>query len=180
MNVATVSWNASCLRNSWKPFATSVWQAILCHAPGTRRQSCRSAPHGAQDNPQDRAGHPAGSLTVGTRRLLRGAFRDTHTGEINGPIYEYDIRSAYPAAMLQLPCLAHGRWSRYVELSKCNIDAHTFYVCRAEFKHPMPQQLCGLPVRTGQGRSTGHDKAAASTGLAKLALRDASCNCRLS
>jgi hypothetical protein len=31
-------------------------------------------------------------------------------GPVSGPLYQYDIRSAYPAAAIDLPCLAHGRW----------------------------------------------------------------------
>lgn len=31
-------------------------------------------------------------------------------GVHNGAVYDYDINSAYPSAMLDLPCLAHGTW----------------------------------------------------------------------
>jgi hypothetical protein len=33
-------------------------------------------------------------------------------GQIDGPIYIYDIRSAYPAQMVQLPSLKDGQWQR--------------------------------------------------------------------
>lgn len=39
-----------------------------------------------------------------------GRFETAAVGEIPGPIYEYDINSAYPYAMQNLPCLAHGTW----------------------------------------------------------------------
>lgn len=34
------------------------------------------------------------------------------TGYVKGPIYSYDISSAYPYHASQLPCLMHGRWER--------------------------------------------------------------------
>ncbi len=34
-------------------------------------------------------------------------------GPVEGPIFEYDIRSAYPFAATLLPCFSHGRWVRY-------------------------------------------------------------------
>lgn len=34
-------------------------------------------------------------------------------GPIEGPLYESDINSAYPAATAELPCFAHGVWRKY-------------------------------------------------------------------
>lgn len=34
-------------------------------------------------------------------------------GPIEGPLYESDINSAYPAAISELPCFAHGVWRKY-------------------------------------------------------------------
>jgi hypothetical protein len=40
-----------------------------------------------------------------------GRFEICRNGPIPGPVYEYDINSAYPAAMVDgLPCLLHGYW----------------------------------------------------------------------
>jgi hypothetical protein len=39
-----------------------------------------------------------------------GRFECSHLGPIPAPIYCYDIASAYPYALAQLPCFAHGRW----------------------------------------------------------------------
>lgn len=51
------------------------------------------------------------------KRLARhaffgGRFEQAEMGTIPGPIFGYDIISAYPAATLDLPCLVHGRWRR--------------------------------------------------------------------
>jgi len=42
-----------------------------------------------------------------------GRFEITAHGPVPGPVYEYDINSAYPAAIEVLPCLRHGRWVPY-------------------------------------------------------------------
>lgn len=39
-----------------------------------------------------------------------GRFEISAHGTIPVPVYEYDIKSAYPWAMTQLPCLKHGVW----------------------------------------------------------------------
>jgi hypothetical protein len=39
-----------------------------------------------------------------------GRFEVTGVGPIPGPIYQYDINSAYPDAIRQLPCLMHAQW----------------------------------------------------------------------
>lgn len=39
-----------------------------------------------------------------------GWFEIFAHGHLPGPTYEYDINSAYPAAMTALPCLRHGTW----------------------------------------------------------------------
>ncbi len=41
-----------------------------------------------------------------------GRFEISHTGPITGPVYNYDISSAYPYHITHLPCLAHGKWER--------------------------------------------------------------------
>jgi hypothetical protein len=39
-----------------------------------------------------------------------GRFEHSVIGPIDGPIYSYDISSAYPYQIYFLPCLEHGRW----------------------------------------------------------------------
>ena len=41
-----------------------------------------------------------------------GWFEIYRHGKIPGTVYEYDINSAYPAEMVELPCLLHGEWSQ--------------------------------------------------------------------
>jgi hypothetical protein len=39
-----------------------------------------------------------------------GRFENATIGRVEGPIYSYDIVSAYPAQLVGLPCLEHARW----------------------------------------------------------------------
>lgn len=41
-----------------------------------------------------------------------GRFEISRVGLIGQTVYEYDIQSAYPAAMLSLPCFCDGEWRR--------------------------------------------------------------------
>lgn len=43
------------------------------------------------------------------RGYVGGRFELTQIGEFE-QLYEFDLKSAYPAAMTELPCLAHGQW----------------------------------------------------------------------
>lgn len=39
-----------------------------------------------------------------------GRFENSVIGSIDGPVYNYDISSAYPYQLYRLPCLLHARW----------------------------------------------------------------------
>ena len=74
-----------------------------------------------------------------------GRFETTAVGRIEGPVWEYDISSAYPAAMLTVPCLRHGRW-----VSGRNDQARVS-ISHVHFQHPEENRLCGLPLRQQTG-----------------------------
>ena len=40
-----------------------------------------------------------------------GWFEIMAHGHVDGPVYEYDINSAYPHVMASMPCLLHGEWT---------------------------------------------------------------------
>lgn len=46
------------------------------------------------------------------RAYFGGRFECSHTGWYPDTVYQYDIRSAYPNAMKELPCLACGFWTK--------------------------------------------------------------------
>lgn len=83
-----------------------------------------------------------------------GRFEITRTGAIQAPLYEYDIRSAYPAAMPYLPCLVCGDWRR--ASSKTLSRYKGIYLAGVSFRAPPSSrdnygQLGGLPVRSKDG-----------------------------
>jgi hypothetical protein len=59
-------------------------------------------------------------------------------------LYEYDKRSAYPAAMLQLPCPLHTRWEHQPRASR--LPESGPYLAKISFSHP-DGFWCGLPFR---------------------------------
>lgn len=87
-----------------------------------------------------------------------GRFEISRVGAINQKVYEYDIRSAYPAAMRDLPCLLHGRWTlENLEGKRGTNVAKTgkLFVAGVSFKASSARenfgQLGGLPVRSKEG-----------------------------
>lgn len=94
-----------------------------------------------------------------------GRFEVTRIGAISGPVWEYDIHSAYPAAMRKLPCLVHGEWMEVAPavLKTLNPERDIF-VAPLRFAHsakfaPRPNggsggraNVCGFPVRQKSGR----------------------------
>jgi len=88
-----------------------------------------------------------------------GRFEITRVGHIKQKVYEYDIHSAYPAAMRNLPCLIHGTWKRLtgkalVQFDRDNPDG--LFVASCKFKSGCENgdrfgRLGGLPIRSKEG-----------------------------
>jgi hypothetical protein len=107
---------------------------------------------------------PAGLVNMANMAYYGGRFEITRTGKIEGSIYEYDIRSAYPAAMRSLPCLSHGEWEeldgRQLAAVARNVGGrygvNPLFVATCTFKTACNgnnglAQLGGLPVRSKEG-----------------------------
>jgi hypothetical protein len=69
-------------------------------------------------------------------------------GFIPGPIYQYDKRSAHPAAMPHLPCPLHTRWEHRPRASR--LPDHGIYLAKVSFSHP-DGPWCGLSFRRKGG-----------------------------
>jgi hypothetical protein len=73
-----------------------------------------------------------------------GRFETSRIGAISGPIYQNDMRSAYPAGMPGLPCPLHTRWEHK---PRANIlPENGIYLAKVSFSHP-EGPWCGLPFR---------------------------------
>lgn len=55
---------------------------------------------------------PDWAFDAARRSYFGGWFEIMAHGHVPGTTWEYDINSAYPHIMSQIPCLLHGRWSR--------------------------------------------------------------------
>jgi hypothetical protein len=89
-----------------------------------------------------------------------GRFEIAATGSLPA-CHEADINSAYPAAMLELPCLTCGWWRRASASELPALEASgAVFVASLAFSHGADAatiqggrlHLCGLPTRTKQGR----------------------------
>lgn len=66
-----------------------------------------------------------------------GRFEIIRKGHSDRPIWQYDIRSAYPSAARNLPCLAHGRW----EHVRNTRDIARFGIYRIEVIYPPSESM---------------------------------------
>lgn len=89
-----------------------------------------------------------GLLEMANDGYYGGRFELGVYGDIAGPVYQYDINSAYADTYRLLPCLIHGRWERITDRPTDG----SLYVGEASFKHPDTYAYCTLPVR---GKSDG-------------------------
>ena len=76
-----------------------------------------------------------------------GRFETTAAGPVSGPIWQYDINSAYPAELRSLPCLLHGSWRKIRDLP----DSGNLWFGQVYFHHPAKRLLYNLPVRDKLG-----------------------------
>lgn len=57
-----------------------------------------------------------------------GRFELFQAGVWDGPVYNYDINSAYPYAITKLPDLARGQWERVRDVSRTEVSGDKFAV----------------------------------------------------
>lgn len=72
-----------------------------------------------------------------------GRIETYGVGTLNGPLYQYDIRSAYPSIMVDLPKLS-GKWHRSKKIHPTNIGLYKVY-------WETDDNICPFPVRDKNG-----------------------------
>lgn len=78
-----------------------------------------------------------------------GRFEVSRLGLVPGPVRSYDISSAYPYQLSQMPCLACGRWELTMEAGKVErAVASATLACVRWTIPPKPAALHGLPWGT--------------------------------
>jgi hypothetical protein len=90
-----------------------------------------------------------------------GRFEVAHIGPVSDPVFQYDINSAYPAAMRVLPCLEHGTWEHvkgalptgraYASRPRGVVGERLALMYGTFRKAHAPTLWYGLPVRTATG-----------------------------
>lgn len=94
-------------------------------------------------------------LEFGRNAFYGGRPETTGVGRFVGPVYQWDINSAYPYALLHVPCLVHGtfRHDRKSERTG-SLCIEPLSLCYGSFKkkdEPGRPILYGLPFRTESG-----------------------------
>lgn len=85
-----------------------------------------------------------GLLATANDAFYGGRFEVARIGDV-GPVWSYDINSAYPRAMLDLPCLIHGQWKE-----RRGRPGSGLWVADLKFQKSKGA-ICDLPVRTDKG-----------------------------
>ena len=81
-----------------------------------------------------------------------GRAEISRSGRVQGPIYSYDISSAYPHHASQLPCLEHGRWERVTRERALTGRGVAHALVRGHVRHAhSPASWGPLPVRLDSG-----------------------------
>lgn len=81
-----------------------------------------------------------------------GRFENSVIGPIAGPVYNYDISSAYPYQACLLPCLSHGSWSKCKRPSIRELASSSLALVQWTIRLIEPNQPWGaLPVRAQNG-----------------------------
>lgn len=97
---------------------------------------------------------PQGLQKFASAAYFGGRFEVTRIGELPATD-ESDKISAYPAAMVNLPCLTCGKWHKASagELRRALKKKNALFVAHVNFAHPdQGQFLCGFPIRSDKGR----------------------------
>jgi hypothetical protein len=151
-----------------------------------RKSSKSSRPAQLRRTERDREFEVAANLAY-----YGGRFETSRIGLISGPVYQYDLRSAYPAAMPHLPCPLHTRWEQKPHAKQ--LPKNGICLAKVSFSHP-DGHWCGLPFRRNGGlfwplQGTGwywspEIEAAQHHLHADIMVRDLwiahqECNCRL-
>lgn len=85
---------------------------------------------------------PDAVYDAATYAYAGGRSELVHFGNSEQPVYAYDINSAYPAAMPELPCLKHGRWVHHTPTDTMNhpeiANPFTLYKVEWRFREGLP------------------------------------------
>jgi hypothetical protein len=108
-----------------------------------QKPSKNPKPKGLRRPERDRKFEAAANLAY-----YGGRFETSRVGLIRGPVYQYDLKSAYPAAMRHLPCPLHTRWEHRPRARR--LPENGIYLPKVTFSHP-DGPCCAFPFRHNGG-----------------------------
>ena len=123
------------------------------HSPGSIAAAAMRR-HGVKDYIGD---PPAAVQRIADAAYFGGRFEARMLGFFKGPLWHYDINSAYPSALVQLPCLDCGTWKRRRPGKPADMDQphallHVSWRPRSQVRKLADRQPWGpFPVRVEAG-----------------------------
>lgn len=79
-----------------------------------------------------------------------GRFENSVLGPVDGPVHSYDISSAYPYQLTQLPCLVHSEW--HWTTKRSDLDGHRQALVHYGLGRPSKDYAWGpFPFRQADG-----------------------------
>lgn len=133
-------------------FAAQGWNLKKSHwfGPGQAAQTWLNnikAPTG--DDVREKT--PPAVMLAAQQSYYGGWFEIPRHGLVKGTTYEYDINSAYPHIISQLPCLLHGNWTNERAASGARTDTLPLYQLQYVSTRGSDKYLGGLPHRNKDG-----------------------------
>jgi hypothetical protein len=92
---------------------------------------------------------PTDILSAANTAYIGGRFEARSYGPIEGPVYQYDINSAYASYYRFLPCLVHGTWRRI--RPGLSLPRGPIYLANVSFKHGSGLAWNTLGIRSDKG-----------------------------
>ena len=84
-------------------------------------------------------------VSIGRQAYFGGRAEIFNSGFISGPVYDYDINSAYPNAIKDLPSLRLGKWyHKKSNITESDIFDFGMYLVRWNYTHV---RIGGFPIR---------------------------------
>ena len=122
-----------------RPLSAKEKSEIAARPPSEKRKPTK--PRRSERDPQFEI--------VANNAYYGGRFEISRIGAIRGPVYEYDLQSAYCAATLKLPCPLHSRWEHRPRATK--LPHGELCLAKVSFSHPDRSLWCGFPFRQSRG-----------------------------
>jgi hypothetical protein len=115
--------------------------------PGGLANNAYTIHYGKDRHNATMANMPQGVRDWAMHAMYGGRFETLAVGRVDRPTTEWDLSSAYPSAMLDLPCLVHGKWTR----SRTHHSQWSMSFIKFHHDNEWPGIAYPLPIRDDKG-----------------------------